>query len=171
MAWVAKPNKNASGSVNYANFAGWIKCDGVEVCSDGPFKDEFCENLSGRALIGSFGNFRQLEVYEATLPDHHHPHSHTTKDHEHTSSSHTHQFTSQRRDGGRSCGSGGSKCAKAEKDEHITTSASSTIDTAQVIVDSQNTLGVGKFEEHNHQASIGDLYPRNMRVEFIFKCF
>ena len=171
MAWVAKPNKNASGSVNYANFAGWIKCDGVEVCSEGPFKDEFCEDLSGRALIGSFGNFKQLEVYEATLPDHHHPHSHTTEDHKHTSSSHTHNFKRQVFHGAHSCGMGGSRCSKDASETSSTESTSSTISTAQVVVNSQDTLGVGKIKKHDHQASIGDLYSRNMRVEFIFKCF
>ena len=171
MAWVAKPNKNASGSVNYANFAGWIKCDGVEVCSEGPFKDQFCEDLSGRALIGSYADFKQLEVYEATLPDHHHPHTHTTENHKHTSSSHTHNFESHGVNGAHSCGAGKSWCRKEDSETRSTTSASPTIDTAEVVVNSQDTLGVGKIQKHYHQASIGDLYPRNMRVEFIFKCF
>ena len=109
--WVAKPSKSAIGSVNYADFAGWIKCDGVETCFDGPFKNQHCEDLSGRALIGSFGNYKQLDTYEATLLDHHHPHTHTTQSH---SSSHTHKYKHHKFDNGRSCGIGHSWCSKIE---------------------------------------------------------
>ena len=112
ISWVAKPSKNAVGSVNYADFAGWIKCDGVETCSDGPFKNQHCEDLSGRALIGSFGDYKQLNTYEATLPDHHHPHTHTTQSH--TQNSHNHRYKHHKFDNGRKCGVGGSRCSKEE---------------------------------------------------------
>ena len=44
-------------------------------------------------------------------------------------------------------------------------------DGVSVVIDVQEILGIGKIEKNHHETTIGDLYPRNMRVEFIFKCF
>ena len=44
-------------------------------------------------------------------------------------------------------------------------------DGVSVIIDVQEILGIGKIDKNHHETTIGDLYPRNMRVEFIFKCF
>ena len=76
--WVPKPSSSVSNTVNYNSYKGWIKCDGVEACSDGPFKSKKCTDLADRTLIGSYGSFKTLNVYGATFPDHKHPHSHTT---------------------------------------------------------------------------------------------
>ena len=76
--WVPKPSSSATGSVHYKSYAGWIKCDGIETCDQGPFKGSICTDLADRTLIGSTYTFKTLNTYGASFPDHKHPHTHQT---------------------------------------------------------------------------------------------
>ena len=77
---------------NYLVYTGWIKCDGIEVCSDGIYKGQFCSNMSNRALMGATSDEELLRQYNASIPDHQHYHSHTTGSHSHTDSGHSHGY-------------------------------------------------------------------------------
>ena len=77
--WVPKPNRFVSNTESFHSYHGWIKCDGLETCSDGPFKGKFCTDLSDMALIGSYADFKVVHTYGASFPDHAHPHTHSTK--------------------------------------------------------------------------------------------
>ena len=88
--WVTRPNLNFYQNVDFRDWPGWILCDGNQTCSEGPYKGQYCTDLSGRALIGSFGSYKQLDVFEATIPNHHHSHTHTTKPHSHGTNKHSH---------------------------------------------------------------------------------
>ena len=115
-------------------------------------------------MIGSHGTKATLDIYEATLPNHHHPHSHTANEHSH-SFTQTIMGYDPDHDSDHMCHFGTNQLC-GNKQFHDTTSK------AAVTVNSQSTLSVGKIEKHTHNtATIGDLYPRHMRVEYIFKCF
>ena len=112
LPWVPKPNFNSGGSASFGDYPGWIKCDGIEVCTKGEFKEMFrkkdnfidskyyklfiirkhkkgqaCTNLANRALIGA-GSEQVLSVLGASLPNHHHSHTHTTNSHSHSAPDH-----------------------------------------------------------------------------------
>ena len=89
LSWVPRPNMFTTEKTSYKRHRGWIKCDGKEVCPSGVFEGQPCNDLSGRALIGSYENKESGKFYEATLPDHTHPHSHAA-----TSSTPSFQFYS-----------------------------------------------------------------------------
>ena len=73
-------------------YTGWIKCDGIEVCSDGIYKGQSCSDMSNRALMGATSDEELLRQYNASIPDHQHYHSHTTASHSHTDSGHSHSY-------------------------------------------------------------------------------
>ena len=77
---------------NYLVYTGWIKCDGIEVCSDGIYKGQSCSDMSNRALMGATSDEQLLRQYNASIPDHQHYHSHTTGSHSHTDSGHSHGY-------------------------------------------------------------------------------
>ena len=78
---------------NYLVYTGWIKCDGIEVCSDGIYKGQSCSDLSNKALMGATSDEQLLRQFNASIPDHQHYHSHTTGSHSHTDSGHTHGYS------------------------------------------------------------------------------
>ena len=153
--WVPKPNKSAGNTTSLTSYPNWVKCNGIDVCLNGPFKGQACFNLEGRALIGSFAQYRTMEMYDASLPNHDHPHTHTTQ-------AHNHRYRMRRREG--HCGMGGTSCGQSDYEE----TASSTT----VIVNSQSTTTLGKitkYEGHG-QTTVGELYSKHLRVDYIFKC-
>merc|ERR1712147_97231 len=125
MPWTYKPNQHASGTSDYKDYDGWIKCDGQEECKDGIFKGQKCQDLSDRALIGATTQYKALGIYDATFPEHHHPHTHFTKEHSHTEQT-------RNREG--HCGMGGSSCGQSEKNQ--------VTSTTKVEVIEQKELGV-----------------------------
>ena len=78
---------------NYLVYTGWIKCDDIEVCSDGIYKGQSCSDMSNRVLMGATNDEQLLRQYNASIPDHQHYHSHTTGSHSHTDSGHTHGYS------------------------------------------------------------------------------
>jgi len=177
--WVPKPSSSVSNTVNYNSYKGWIKCDGVEACSDGPFKSKKCTDLADRTLIGSYGSYKTLNVYGATFPDHKHPHTHTTKDHTHVAThAHTHGHEDRWHSGSHHCGGNhSSRCPDnaIQTRNPVTNPASSdkvTVNNAKVTVNTASTgVDASTIVSHGNKATLGDLYPKHMRVEYIFKCF
>ena len=169
LSWVRKPNKDAPGSVDYVDYPGWIKCNGIEKCSKGIFKGQHCTDLQGRVLVGSLGNKGQLNTYEASLPNHHHPHSHTTSSHSHTVPPHSHSYWRSNSANNRCSGHSWSDvCNKRGYGTNTGMSKSQKTNSASVTVHKQSTLGA---QEIDHGTTIGELYSKHMRVDFIFKCY
>ena len=130
------------------------------MCKEGPFKGQVCADLSGRALIGSEESKPVLGRYEATFPDHHHPHTHTTQPHSHSFQQHERKQSNQ--------------YLNNEEKWLIRRWFEEQTSKETVIVDAATNLGVdlASLGTYDHpKASFGDLYPRHMRVEYIFKCF
>ena len=48
-----------------------------------------------------------------------------------------------------------------------------TIDFAEVIIVDSTSAGVDEktITDYNNKASLGGLYPKNFRVDYLFKCF
>ena len=45
LPWVPKPNFSSGGSARFGDYPGWIKCDGIEVCTRGEFKEMFRKKI------------------------------------------------------------------------------------------------------------------------------
>ena len=59
LSWIPKPNSGSNASAQVPD--AWILCDGKQKCQEGIFKNEVCQDLRGRALIGAdFGREKFL---------------------------------------------------------------------------------------------------------------
>ena len=148
-----------ASNLKYDSVRNSPKCDSKTPCPDGPFKGQVCIDLSGRALIGSDEASPVLGRYEATFPDHHHPHNHNVHPHSHTYHSHGTKQSSEFMNSE-------SKWLIRDQKDIQTTSVTVKIDPSAEGVD------LDSLHTYIHpKASFGDLYSRHMRVEYIFKCF
>merc|ERR1711976_1124461 len=131
---------------------------GTEACPEGPFKDQHCTDLAGRVLVGSYGSYKQLNTYEATFPDHHHPHDHPSTSHTHEVPEHDHGYKiPYNKD--THCGMGGTKCNQGYYDERVSKHAKFNVKSSSTTTPKQSTLGVQNIKKYDHQATLGDLYP------------
>lgn len=178
--WVRKPNSGAHGSRSPKQFKKWILCDGRQRCDRGDFRNQVCTNLKGRALIGADYIDQDPRTYSATLPNHHHPHGHETTDHFHSVNSHSHSYSQSHysidywhRSYDSSPIFGGSRAIysldlKTDKTSNKDTSYEYlTTRSRNVNVKETYKTNVGSIDG----ASEGPLYPKHVRVQFLFKCY
>ena len=173
LSWVQKPNKGSSGlGAKYTDYPGWILCNGIEQCGDGEFKGQTCTDLQGRVLVGSTSSFAPLSTHKASLPNHHHPHSHTIPDHSHVVPPHSHKY--DHHGDTVNCKTGTSMQNRCNKYGYSTTteksSSFSTNKYEGLKTHSLDTLGV-KADNIQYDTVLGELYSKHMRVQFIFKCY
>ena len=110
--------------------------------------------------MGSDSSSPVLKTYEATMPNHHHPHTHTTQKHSHK---YDKPGTKQ-----------SNNYMNNENQWLMRNWASVSTSSVDVIVNQQKltNLDYNSIEKYKYEkASVGDLYSRHIRVEYIFKCF
>jgi len=193
--WIKAPNSESQTFSDFKAYTGWIKCDGIETCSEGIYAGQACFDLSNRVLVGS-GDEPSMELKNATMPNHHHSHthttsshshstpshSHTTQDHSHTQASHSHSYTDIWYDTQHSLKGGDNRERWVEKTATKYTSytaptiystnvkvnsASVTVNSATVSVKTQESTPISSVDN----ATVGDLYSKHLRIDYIFKCF
>ena len=97
---------------------------------------------------------------EATIPNHHHPHAHKTQKHSHK---YDKPGTKQ-----------SNNYMNNENQWLMRNWASVSTSSVEVIVETQSKtdLDYDSISKYLYEKpSEGDLYPRHLRVEYIFKCF
>merc|ERR1712227_352673 len=144
----------------------WILCDGKQTCKNGVFKNEVCQDLAGRALIGADIKQNTLALQNAQLPDHKHRHRH--------SGTKAYKFEYWK------AHTGYKKKFKTHKDSY-----SNIVYDANHYYSRETEVQVDYSDMQYSEAlvsdvigsnvtvskSSGELYPPNLRVNFIFRCY
>ena len=159
---------NAQNNNYFVNDA-WIECNGIKKCESGPFKGEFCSDLSDRVLVGKGNseNDQVLQLKNASLPDHAHRHKHGGK---YESKAKYRTGPERYTDSGKALGWGdGSMGKKHHHDEYLDAIVpidfSKMNETEAFISKVKNpNISVAKEQSEN-------LYSPHMRVKFMFKCY
>ena len=173
LPWIPRPNYSNTSYDYPLNNDAWIVCNGLQTCKTGPFQGQFCEDLSGRVLVGAESMTNDLvKLKEAVFPDHAHKHKHTGE----------HSYDVKYRSGPMHLGSngGGASNNDAKKHDHnhvytfqngVKINFAHMDETDTMVTSFANDNCVTDDEDCGlTKSSDGNLYPRHMRVKFIFKC-
>ena len=169
ISWVPRPSNSINETEEFSfNNDTWIKCDGIETCSQGLWAGQVCTDLSDRALIGVGANNKVLDLKDATLPDHAHKHRHT--------GSKSYSFNYKR--GPDITDQWSFKRGEpllyswknAWHNHNIETSSSVNVNFSDM---NESEDFISKITNSKVQISNAEnnLYPQHIRLMFMFKCF